>query len=534
MDCWHFVEVAASGQPILRESEKDILIDQVVGLYNDKRKILNCQKGRIFLTSQRIIYVDHLQPIKNSVCLELDDIESLEYSSKFLRRSARLILFLKGSNDRTNTGYSNREVESVTSSWSCPICMVTNEMEGSFTEHTDPLPICSNCGVTADYEMTKNSINTSKDDDGEEAAGENVCPACTFINHPQITNCEICGTRLPTGMAQKRETQSSRAFEDSRVHLELEQSTAKVGLEKAPQFVQVSFRKSDGMLFTQATAKALEDLKSESVSALFNKNLVSIDGVPVSNDHHKEMPIIETRLSKVGIASLENSREDQLLKNDILFNSALTDLNKLMSLVNDIEALYAGHKAKLIGEGKEVQRPLLIIDREKFCNKSSFLDEIARDIYEFAISEFKDNKERIGYGMITLVDLYAMYNKSMRIGTGLIAPEEMREACERFDQLNLQDLKLTRINGRVLCLASDHSLAFLKDKILDLTESNNGCDLLQLTQLLNEGGSNSWTIGILTEVLQDFVEKGDLVTDEQVSGVYYHKNVYWPIQSLVK
>ncbi|QLL32046.1 hypothetical protein HG536_0C02150 [Torulaspora globosa] len=529
MDCWHFVEVAASGQPILREGEKDILIEQVVGLYNDKRKILNCQKGRVFLTSQRIIYVDHSNPTRNSVCLELDDIESIEYSSKFLRRSARLILFLKGSSDRNAS--SNREVETVTSSWSCPICMVTNEMEGSLTEYTDPLPICINCGVPADYELIKSSINISKDANEGQSADENSCPACTFINHPQITNCEVCGTRLPTGMAQKRRPQFRRPFKDARVQLELEQTPAKVDPDRTARFVQVSFRKSDGMLFTQATAKSLEDLKKAQMGTLFNKNLVSVDGVPVNYDYSKELPILETKLSKVGIASLESSRENQLLKNDILFNSALTDLNKLMSLVNDIEALYAGHKAKLIGEGKDMQRPLLIIDREKFYNRSSFLDEIARDIYGFAISEFKDNGERIGYGMITLVDLYAMYNKSMRIGTGLISPAEMREACERLNELNLRDLKLTRINGRVLCLASDHSLAFLRDKILSLTECKNGRDLLQLTQLLNEGGSNSWTIGILTEVLQDLIEKGDLVTDEQISGVAYHRNIYWPLEN---
>lgn len=530
MDCWHFVEVAASGQPILREGEKDILIDQVVGLYNDKSKILNCQRGRIFLTSQRIIYVDHLQPTKNSLCLELDDIECLQYSSKFLRRSARLILFLRNANDR-KTGNTAQETEFITSSWSCPICMVTNEMEGSFTESTDPVPICINCGVPADYELAKTSINISRDDGNQEMTGENICPACTFINHPQITNCEICGTRLPTGVVQKRESQSAKSFKDSRVHLELEESTTKVDSDNTVKFVQVSFRKSDGLLFSQAASKALEDLRSSQLSRVFNKNLVSIDGVPVKNDHSATLPLLETRLSKVGIASLESSRENQLLRNDILFNRALTDLNKLMSLVNDIETLYAGHKAKSIGEGKEVQKPLLIIDREKFCNKSLFLDEIARDIYEFAISEFKDNKEHIGYGMITLVDLYAMYNKSMRIGTGLISPQEMREACDRFDRLNLKDLKLTRINGRVLCLASDHSQAFLREKILSLTGTESGSDLLQLTHFLNEGGSNAWTIGILTEVLQDLVEKGDLVIDEQVSGVYYHSNVYWPLGS---
>lgn len=533
MDCWHFVEVTASGQPILRENEKDILIDQMVGLYHNKSKVLNRQKGRIFLTSQRIIYVDDLQPTKNSICLELDDIESLEYSSKFLKRSARLILFLKSGQTRTS---EDTNIENVTSSWVCAICMMTNETRGIFSEETDPKPICVNCGIPADYEMTKNSINVSSNFKQQSAnakkdavAQENACPACTFVNHPEISNCEICGTRIPNASIRKQHCNSASAFKDSRVHLELEHPDS----GQSTNFVQVSFRKSDGLLFGQATEKAIEDLRKAETIQIYNKNLVSVNGVPVNdNEHTKSLPFLETKLSKIGIAGLEDSRETQLLRNDILFSSALTDLNKLMSLVNDIETLYTGHKVKLMGE--QAQKPLLIIDREKFCNKSSFLDEIAREIYEFAVSEFKDNKEHLGYGMLTLVDLYAMYNKSMRIGTGLISPEEMRQACERFELLNLQDLKLIRINGRVLCLASKDSFAFLKEKILELTGSQKGCDLLQLTQLLNEGTSSSWTIGVLTEVLQDTVEKGELVIDEQVSGIFYHRNVYWPIEQSVK
>lgn len=532
------METTSSGQPILRENEKDILIDQMVGLYHNKSKVLNRQRGRIFLTSQRIIYVDNSKPTKNSVSLELDDIDSIEYSSKFLKRSARLILFMKSSDTQDIDGKSKRE--NTTTSWVCPICMITNETKGVFTKDTDPPPICVNCGVPADYEMTKASINISHPSSYENSSTEqksskaisddqNSCPACTFINHPQISNCEVCGTRLPN--VKVRKNLGEMNFKDSRVHFELEHPTSKGKSPDSIQFVQLSFRKSDGLLFAQATEKVLDDLKKAEASHIFNKNLVSINGVSVNNDDSKNLPFLETKLSRIGIASLEKSRETQLLKNDILFNNALTDLNKLMSLATDIEMLYSGHKNKLMGEEREIQKPLLIIDREKFCNRSLFLDEIAREIYGFAISEFKDNKERLGYVMVTLVDLYAMYNKSMRIGTGLISPQEMREACARFEQLNLNELRLTKINRRVLCLSSNDSFEFLKRRILDLTESANGCDLLQLTQQLNEGTASSWTIGILMEVLQSCVDKGDLVIDQQVSGICYYKNYCWPVDN---
>nr|2J9U_B Chain B, VACUOLAR PROTEIN SORTING-ASSOCIATED PROTEIN 36 [Saccharomyces cerevisiae]2J9U_D Chain D, VACUOLAR PROTEIN SORTING-ASSOCIATED PROTEIN 36 [Saccharomyces cerevisiae] len=49
----------------------------------------------------------------------------------------------------------------VVSTWVCPICMVSNETQGEFTKDTLPTPICINCGVPADYELTKSSINCS-------------------------------------------------------------------------------------------------------------------------------------------------------------------------------------------------------------------------------------------------------------------------------------------------------------------------------------------------------------------------------------
>lgn len=539
MECWHFAEATSSGQPILRENEKDILIDQMVGLYHNKSKILNRQRGRIFLTTQRIIYVDDLKPTKNSLSLELIGIESLQFSSRFLRRSARLILFVKEVDDSHILGPDGmpKANQDCTSTWICPICMVTNETKGEFMEDTHPRPVCANCGVSADYEMTKDSITISRShyyqDGNDKGAGLatniNQCPSCTFINHFQITNCEICGTRLPNSKI-RQSSNGKLGFKDSRVHFELERtasSTKHPDDDDLTDFVQISFRKSDGVLFTQATEKTLKDLKKNELNVLYNKNLVSVNGVKIKDESFAELPLLETKLRKIGITSLEESGENQLLNNDIIFNNALTDLNSLMSLGSDIEKLYAGRSTKMIGDRKDAHKPMLILDREKFCNRSLFLDEIAREIYEFAISEFKAEKEKLGCVMITLVDLYAMYNKCMRIGTGLISPQEMREACERFEQLGLTDLRLTKVNGRVLCLASKNSFVFVKTKVLDIVHANTGCDLLLLMQLLNEVSSNTWTIGIIMEVLQNCIDECDLVIDEQISGIHYYMNEYW-------
>ncbi|CAI4047095.1 ESCRT-II subunit protein VPS36 SKDI_12G4410 [Saccharomyces kudriavzevii IFO 1802] len=567
MEYWHYVETTSSGQPLLRENEKDIFIDQSVGLYHGKSKILQRQRGRVFLTSQRIIYIDDAKPTQNSLGLELDDLAQVDYSSGFLTRSPRLILFFKNFSSRDALEkVANAANSNVVSTWVCPICMVSNETQGEFTADTLPAPICINCGVTADYELTKSSINSSntaeqksKFDGKPASSSENVCPACTFVNHPQIGNCEICGHRLPNASKVRSKLSRLKNLHDSRIHIELEKhslgknkssnsGSSSLSLTTTPTaFAQLSFRKSDGVLFSQATERALENILNKKNRHIFNQNVVSVNGVDMTkeangHDYDSSIPFIETSLNRIGIASLEKSRENQLLNNDILFNNALTDLNKLMSLATSIERLYknsnmtmkktiTNFQDELIVNESKTKRPLLILDREKFLNKELFLDEIAREIYEFTLSEFKDlnNDDNItNYMIITLVDLYAMYNKSMRIGTGLISPMEMREACERFEHLGLNELRLVKVNKRILCLTSE-KFDVVKDKLVDLIGENPGSDLLGLTQILSSNNSQSnWTLGILMEVLQNCVDEGDLLIDKQLSGIYYYKNSCWP------
>ena len=230
MEYWHYVETTSSGQPLLREGEKDIFIDQSVGLYHGKSKILQRQRGRVFLTSQRIIYIDDIKPTYNSLGLELDDIAYVNYSSGFLTRSPRLILFFKDSSSKDALEkIVNTANDIVVSTWVCPICMVSNETEGEFTRDTLPAPNCINCGVPADYELTKSSINSSNaielNSNSENkfvSSSGNVCPACTFANHPQIGNCEICGHRLPNASKIRSKISRLKNFHDSRIHIELE------------------------------------------------------------------------------------------------------------------------------------------------------------------------------------------------------------------------------------------------------------------------------------------------------------------------
>lgn len=268
-----------------------------------------------------------------------------------------------------------------------------------------------------------------------------------------------------------------------------------------------------------ALEKLVKDVSISRSSHLFNQNAVSVNGVSTDPVIDPDLILINNDMRLIGITALEKNREQQLLKNNIVMSNALSDLNKLMALATDIEKIYEGNQKSTNKES------LLIIDREKYLNKEVFLQEIAREIYGFVESELKGD----GGFIVTLVDLYALYNKSIRIGTGLISPREMRDACEKFSSLGLHGLKLIKINGRVLCLAFHDSFDYITTKILQLVTMKPGIDILQITTELSQYDSNNWSIGVLAEVLQYCVTKGDLLIDEQITGINYYFNSFWKV-----
>ena len=101
------VQIKNSGRPVLLNDEHDIIINDSVGLYQNNQRIKGKQNGRIFLTNKRLIYVDNLSPLDSSVSLDLNDIDSIDYQSRFLKRSSRLIIFLVSNKNNQIHNQSN-------------------------------------------------------------------------------------------------------------------------------------------------------------------------------------------------------------------------------------------------------------------------------------------------------------------------------------------------------------------------------------------------------------------------------------------
>ncbi|KAH3899977.1 related to Vacuolar protein-sorting-associated protein 36 [Saccharomycodes ludwigii] len=550
---WHYAETTKSGQPLLRETEKDIVVIEKVGLSQGKYKILNKQNGRFYLTTQRLIYVDDLDFFNESCFIDLNEIKSIDYSSRFWKSSPKLIIYFdintilnKSIDKKKNKNYPNLIGNSFTPTkeivWDCPICMMNNTSSINLPKIKNKEPfVCVNCGIPYPYEDimkhhdNNNTINTKN---SVESASQ--CPKCTFINHPSLMSCEICGSKLPNNNNNNNNMGIDNNVEYpqntyKQVKLILEginesddtsqlKSLLPGESNESNFYVKISFRNRDnnGILFYEALSKTLHDLCITQSIDKFNQNCTIIDR---KNGKPKvELLKINKDQNKFGITGLEESNESKLLANDILMGNALQDLDRLVELSEDIIKMYSHTTTTDIN--KDMKPPKLLIDRGKFTSKSSFICEISREIFDFLMNLSERNENLL---LINILDLYALYNKTVRIGCGYISPFEFEMACEQFDKLNLSDkLHIMTINDRIQCLTTNQSLKNFKETLLFLINDQPGLDLYRINKYLHDiDGRKTWSMGIIAELLQMCIQEGSIVVDDAFSGEFYYSNIYW-------
>ncbi|KAL8874654.1 MAG: hypothetical protein Q9174_000059 [Haloplaca sp. 1 TL-2023] len=152
-----------------------------------KFKIPAYQNGHAYLTSHRACYVDNAEPRKNSIAVDLKQVERCDYYAGFLKSSAKVTLYPKASrrsaltsqgraatpppklqpgylpsrDDTVSPGltasnlFATRSLPSTprpsNATWICPICSYSNPIPSNFdaasaSAHT-PVPPCLACGI---------------------------------------------------------------------------------------------------------------------------------------------------------------------------------------------------------------------------------------------------------------------------------------------------------------------------------------------------------------------------------------------------
>ena len=240
------------------------------------------QSGVVYATSHRLFYVDNIHPSSRSFSLDLGHIGRTDFYAGLFRSSPKITLYLNALSLRTGKPGSQSntrraEEDDGLETWECEVCSYRN------TSGLVPVAsqVCSLCGVprsatannasTPDLPRQLNNISlssslpSSSDHLSSLASSEPIsrsdqgttdevaCPACTFLNHPSLPNCEICGTvlpRRPSRHVPAKSAPSSRPPSD-------DEGDDHDDFDDRPRMMKISFRKGIDKSFYAVLRRSL-------------------------------------------------------------------------------------------------------------------------------------------------------------------------------------------------------------------------------------------------------------------------------------
>lgn len=268
----------------------------------------NHQSGSINITSHRLIYIDGTHPRRHSLEFPLDRVTQTEHYAGFLTSSPKIIIFLRrpslpATTSAANPGEGTADPgeRETTIKWECEICGNKNVSIGLV-----PSTICQLCGVprskstavsisspsqpsssqplqipSSPHSGVDHALSTShslpasafpirttspvpslSNPDAESNDGQVSCPVCTFLNHPSLRNCEMCGTPLST---PGRSSQRSDVRESGRSRaMKSEPSSRPSSSDKGRPYdergdvIKISFRRGGDKALYASLKTALE------------------------------------------------------------------------------------------------------------------------------------------------------------------------------------------------------------------------------------------------------------------------------------
>lgn len=565
IDVWQAASVNRSNRPILQEGEHNLYVRDNIGLYQGKLKIVNRQNGRVYLTNKRIIYLDN-EDITKSMAIELKNVSSGEVIERFLRSSPKVKLYLKEQADVQQSSTKRRDGnrDKVMADWVCIICSFNNQILVD-TNLDGDLPKCGSCGIKPSRDQMVNSIErrrtetlangnndkNSKPDKNptQQSLRDDQCPKCTFINHPALKYCELCGSELNSSLSKKLKDRlhvadnTATIPEDMNPMNILLENDSEVYTNNKP-YIKLSFRKNGESQFYQILADMIDKIKWEK---LVNKGTINENGVKV-NDSSPTPP--SQQIKGGGIHGLEQIGEQQRKQNELVLSSSLEDLEQLMYKAQDLIKLSSSFGKLIKTTPQNVSTIIPPLNIKKTSNL--YHQELARHISEY-LTNFQLTKSS---SMITSQDLYAYYNRylvsTQGFGTDLISQVDFNKSLNLFDNLKLPiALKNYERSGLiVICYKRNNDYSefivnflrsqerlFIHDKVkneilMGLEEQEADQDGYMeenykffkgntIPEICDELG---WSYGITIEEIEKCIESGLVVIDQNILGTFYFIN----------
>lgn len=624
------IDLTPALRPHLLPDEILLFVQDAVGLYAGKNKLPDYQNGHAYLTSHRACYVDNDRPRQRAVAVDLRDVERCEIYARFLKSSPKVTLTPKAikflqyrqetspsltrsgeqtpieppygrSTQRTPVGTDR----TINATWICPICSFSNPVPSNFdpaasNDHT-PLPPCLNCGIkpplvtvvkaaiaslSSRAPLSDPTIAGKGEDDNSRAATTDarkgvICPRCTFLNHPSLPTCEICGVALPTRHSHPNMLSSSSP--PSPFDLASRSSSPAVLPDSdSTEGIKFSFRSGGEKIFHQRLQSALIQKKWLLQSAPPPPRSTTPNTTTYSSPAGNASTKADANAAAVngadppahrgvGIAGLERRGLEQRKKNEVVISNAFEDLAALMASAKEIIALaetFSRQQApsSAPGDGSGDQDPTHLLSQLDLTttttrdmlspsssssavaggdeNKANSLyhRELARSLAEFLTDDARAVLKNSG-GVIPLVDLWAVFNRA-RGGVELVSPTDFAAAVGLFEGLGLP-VRLRRFRSGVAVVqerarTDEKTVAGLVSWLAGLREEDGGDDAEATA-----GGAGvkwdarswgrgvtaqetaerfGWSVGVAVEELEMAEERGALCRETCLEGVRFWEN----------
>jgi ESCRT-II complex subunit VPS36 len=236
-----------------------------------------------------------------------------------MRSSPKITLTLGPTGDTAENEQGEVGVE-----WACPVCGHSNNSGERGPRGDDK---CGLCGVSYGKSasmgpngratpLSRPSTPVAAQQTSPSQAAETpvgTCPACTFLNHPSIRNCEICDTPLPRAAPKTPITPTPTTINT-------------VIDEKGQNVIRLSFRKGGSNECYRRLKNVLSDKAWESRIVTGNGNETRGTGIGKSI---QPLPIHRENLELMSDGIMQSINLDVKAKDDRM-QDAFKDLEVLM------------------------------------------------------------------------------------------------------------------------------------------------------------------------------------------------------------
>ncbi|KZO97487.1 hypothetical protein CALVIDRAFT_479799 [Calocera viscosa TUFC12733] len=476
-----------------------------VGLYNGKDKAPNHQNGVMHVTSHRLLYVDEADPAKQSLELPLSCIRETEGYAGFLRSSAKIILYLgypEGEQGSTsNDEATDTESGSSSGGWICPICSYVNPPALG-----DSRPNCVLCGVQkadtrsatpsrisspAPKTITKPLDTATINENSLEETGNGLipCPACTFLNHPYLTVCEICSTPL---RPSRPPTRPASPFPEN----------------LGANMIKLSFRKGGEPKFYAVLKKVLlakgwqtptrvdDDRSRSGINGLLQN--VKLDSDAQNEDMKASFKDLEAFMSNA--KSMVEAAE--------ALNDKLTAYERSLPPGQSIdlpeEATFIRSSLFRLGLGTTALTKDMVKDDEKY------FDGLARELVN--VLQIGSNGRGVmgDKGILGLDEVWAAWNRAR--GVALVPPDSLTTVIPRLVTFASPPLTLRTFKSGLLTLCTPQYEPRQFQIRLCGRLNQSPATTVQIAR------EESISIGLATELIESVEEAGAIVRDETSNG----------------